>query len=306
MTTPGDRDQRRALANVATTRLVDTLGAVLGDRLVPRSGERPDYFRDGVSLDAHAVLERCPRRAAHPPDDYQDQVATVRRRIGLMVLRRLGTDASAGDPQWHARSPESVADATAHVMSAREDWPTGLRRWVDELDRGGLAAVHAAVVTWSHGAWRAVGGRRDGIVWSDPAQPSKWNVPGRLVQLRGSVDATSGSVVRGEKLLVLRDALPGPADRLRAGYLGLWRSVGTGCAPVRVTIASPATGQREQLPVTSELLDLAVDRVVEVVGHRADPDRAPAVVGRGCRHCHLLDVCDEGGAHVGRVGDDER
>lgn len=156
------------------------------------------------------------------------------------------------------------------------------------------------MLTWCHGASRVVGGRRDGIVWSDPAQPSKWNVPGRLVQLRGSVDATSGSVVRGEKLLVLRDAAPGAADRLRAGYLGLWRSAGTGCAPVRVTLASPASGRREQLPVTAELLDLAVDRVVEVVGHHADPDHAPPSVGRGCRHCHLLDLCDEGTAHVAR------
>ncbi|MHB1139348.1 MAG: hypothetical protein ACYC2O_10365 [Microthrixaceae bacterium] len=300
MSEPDDRAVRWALAATATARLTAALDAVLGDRLVPTAGERADYFADGVSLDAFAVLERCPRRLAHPPDDYVDEVATVRRRIGLMVMRRLAT--ATHDGRLPASSTEPIAVAVRHVMDEREDWPGPLRRWVDGLDRGGVAAVHAAVVTWCHGASRVVRGKRDGIVWSDPAQPSKWNVPGRLVQLRGSVDATIGSVVRGEKLLVLRDAAPGAADRLRAGYLGLWRSAGTGCAPVRVTLASPASGGREQLAVTSDLLDLAVDRVVEVVGHRADPDQAPPMVGRGCRHCHLLDVCEEGAEHVGTSG----
>jgi hypothetical protein len=121
------------------------------------------------------------------------------------------------------------------------------------------------------------------------------------VQLRGSVDATMGTPGRGEKLLVLGDGLPGGADRLRAGYAALLRSVSSGMAPVRVTVASPATGVRQPFEVGPELLELATDRVVELVSHRADPDGAPPVPGRGCRHCHLLENCDEGLARVGSV-----
>ena len=73
-------------------------------------------------------------------------------------------------------------------------------------------------------------------------------------------------------------------------------------APVRVTVASPATGVRQPFEVGPELLELATDRVVELVSHRAAPEAAPPVPGRGCRHCHLLEECDEGLARVGSVG----
>ena len=43
------------------------------------------------------------------------------------------------------------------------------------------------------------------------------------------------------------------------------------------------------------------DRVAEHVAHRSSPDAAPAVPGRGCRHCHLLQDCSEGAAHVASV-----
>jgi FtsP/CotA-like multicopper oxidase with cupredoxin domain len=74
-------------------------------------------------------------------------------------------------------------------------------------------------------------------------------------------------------------------------------------APVRVTIGSPATGRRQPFEVGTELLELATDRVVEVVSHRAAPEAAPPVPGRWCSHCHLLDLCEEGMAQVGHVAD---
>lgn len=286
---PDDREARRHLAVAATDRLVDSIEGVLGDRLVLERGAKADYFNDGVTVDGFSLLERCPRRAANPADDYLDSVATTRRRIGLLVMRRLS-----------ASPTTSVADAVAAVMADPEYWPTRLRQWVDELDPAGTAAVASAVTTWCHGALRLVG--RDGrIKWADPVMAPKWNVPGRVVQLRGSVDAVMGTPGRGEKLLVLGDGLPGGGDRLRAGYAALLRAVSSGMAPVRVTVASPATGVRQPIAVGAQLLELATDRVAELVSHRADRESAPPSPGRGCTHCHLLEMCGAGSAHVGRV-----
>lgn len=295
-----DRDARRQLAATATARLVSSIDATLGEQLVVEPGKKPDYFADGVSLDAFSLLERCPRRAAHPPDDFENSVATSRRRIGLLVMRQLSRAADDGRRAGPTPSVVDVAAAVGEVMSDPEEWPPRLRDWVESLDRAGTAAVVSAVTTWCHGALRLVG-RHGGVVWADPSRPAKWNVPGRVVQLRGGVDAVLGSVVRGEKLLLLGDGVPGPADRLRAGYVALVRSVGTTHAPVRVTLGSPATGVMTPYPVSAELLELATDRVVEMVRHRAQPQDAPARPGRWCSHCHLLDLCDEGTEHLGRV-----
>jgi len=286
-----ERDERRGLAGRATTRLVESIDVLLGDRLVVDKGVKPDYFTDGAPVDAFSILERCPRRLAHPAEDYVDSVMTARRRIGLMAMRHLVGSGRAGEL--------SVADAVGQVMSDPEYWPKNLRQWVEGLDRAGSAAVASAVITWCHGALRLVG-RDARIKWADPVMSPRWNVPGRVVQLRGSVDATIGTVGSGEKLLLLGDGVPGAGDRLRAGYAALLRSVMSAHAPVRVTIGSPATGRRQAFDVGSELLDLATDRVVEVVSHRATPEAAPPVPGRWCVHCHLLDVCEEGMEQVGR------
>ena len=284
-----DREGRRALATSATTRLVDSIDALLGDRLVVEKGVKPDYFNDGAPVDAFSILERCPRRLAHPAEDYVDSVATVRRRIALLAMRRLGES-----------SELSVAEAVEQVMSDPDHWPKNLRQWFEQLDRAGSAAVASAVITWCHGARRLVG--RDGrIKWADPVMSPRWNVPGRVVQLRGSVDATMGTVGVGEKLLLIGDGVPGAGDRLRAGYAAVLRSVMSGHAPVRVAIGSPATGRRQPFEVGPELLELATDRVVEVVSHRAAPEAAPPVPGRWCAHCHFLDLCDEGTARVASV-----
>ena len=305
---PSARESRRRLAEQATARLVEATDAVLGDRLVLEPGTKPNYFDDGVSVDAFSITERCPRRLARPAEDYVDSVATARRRIGLLAMRRLTTDVdparSDGPLRLDTRSrsslespARSVAVAVDEVMSSPDGWPNKLREWIEGLDRAGQAAVAAAVTTWCDGALRLVG-RHAGVVWADPTRTPSWNLPGRIVQLRGSVDATIGGVVSGEKLLLLGDAMPGPADRLRAGFAALLRAVGTRHAPVRVTLGSAATGTMQQFAVGPDLLDLASDRVAEIVGHRADPDAAPPMPSRGCSHCHLLDLCDEGLDHL--------
>ncbi len=286
-----ERDTRRELAERAALRLSTALDAVLGDRLVHDEGTKVNYFDDGVVVDAFAVVERCARRVARPADDYVESVATSRRRIGLFVLRHLADQPPGASPA------SGLADAVDVTIRDQLDWPENLRGWVGDLDRAGRAALAGAVLTWCDGALRLVG-RDPRIRWADPSRVPAWNVPGRVVQLRGSIDAVIGTVVRGEKLLTLSDAAPGPADRLRAGHHALVRALGVRHAPVRVTTASAATGLRVAHAVDDTLLELVSDRVVEVVQHRSAPEAAPPWPGNGCSHCHLLDDCPEGLAHL--------
>ena len=138
--------------------------------------------------------------------------------------------------------------------------------------------------------------------WAEPSQKPKWNVPGRLVQLSASVDAVLGGVSSGEKLLILGDAVPGPADRLRAGFTALVRTLGARHAPLRVTVGSPATGLLQPIPVTQELLELAADRAVEMIGLLANPDAAGTAPGKWCGYCHLLEFCDAGRTQLAAGG----
>ena len=283
---PTDRETRRLLAGVVRERLVASLSAALGDRLVPERGARPNYYDDGIVVSAFGLLERCPRRAARPAQDFVESVATARRRVGLAALRRIGDDASPAT---------RVAGAVDEVLADRSDLGINLAEWIDQLDRAGRAAVAAGAITWAGSVLRLVG-RHPSIRWADPSSGSSWNVPDRLVRVTASHDALTGSVGTGERLLAVADGPGGAGDRLRAGYLALVRSLGLQHTPLRVTLAAPSRGVLERVDVDDALLTLAVDRVVEHVAHRADPDAAPPVPGRWCTHCHLLEVCDEGRA----------
>jgi hypothetical protein len=148
-------------AERARVRLVGALDGVLGERLVIEPGTKPDYYADGVAVSGFDLLERCPRRAAQPADDYQDSVANARRRVGLLTLRRLDDDAS---------DAPDVAAAVAEVMSDPTGWPGPLREWVDGLDRAGRAAVAAGVITWCISLRRVLRTDRR-IGWSDPVGP---------------------------------------------------------------------------------------------------------------------------------------
>lgn len=284
-----ERDERRALAVAAQRRLADALDSVLADRFVAPEGAKPDYYTDGIVVDAFALVERCTRRGAMPAKDFQESVATARRRVGLAALRRLSDDASTSD---------HVAAAVVEVIGDGASLGRGLTEWLGQLDRAGRAAVAAAAITWAESLLRLVG-RDPGIRWADASSSSHWNVPGRLVRLTARHDAQLGGVVSGEKLLLVADGAGGPADRLRAGYLALVRSLGMQHAPVRVTLAAPSSGELTRVEVDESLLSLATDRLAEHVAARAAPSSAPVWVSKGCIHCHLLEQCPEGIAHLG-------
>ncbi|MFN7150110.1 MAG: hypothetical protein ACK4V6_11590 [Microthrixaceae bacterium] len=279
----GEQAERRQLAALAAERLTSTLDVVLGDRLVPEPGVKPDRYADGVVVNAFGLLERCGRRAANPADDFTETVATARRRVGLAALRRLGDDASPA---------VDAATAVDEVLSERTDLARNLAGWVEQLDRAARAAVAASSITWCTSVLRLVG-LEGSIRWADPSSASHWDVPDRLVRVSASYDAVRGGVVTGERLLLVADGVGGPSDRLRAAYLALVRSLGTRHAPVRVTLAAPSRGTMERIDVDEALLTLAVDRVVEHVAVRADRAAAP-LPGRWCAHCHLLELCEEG------------
>jgi hypothetical protein len=69
--------------------------------------------------------------------------------------------------------------------------------------------------------------------------------------------------------------------------------------PERIRFGSTAAGTTWSVEVGPSHLAAAVDRIVELVRLRRDPDGAPVAPGARCRHCHLLDRCDEGAAAVG-------
>ena len=285
----GQLDARLALAQRARERLVAALDAALGDRLRTGGEDEPETVR----IDAHSLLERCPRRLANPAEDYEDRTTTVRRRLGLLALRRAAETAGAQG----GRPDPPLSQSVAEVMADRAGWSAGLRTWFETLEPAGRTAVQAAAHTWATEAARLVGGATR-VRWSDPFLSARWNVPGRALQLAGATDAVLGTPRAGEKLLVVSDALPGPGERLRAGHVAVVHALGSGRTPVRVSIGSPASGRVEPVPVDDGLVELVVDRIAEVAGHLADVERAPTVAGRWCSHCHWRDVCEDGAAFL--------
>jgi len=181
-----DREARREIGAEYRQRLLEVVDEVLGDRFVvdPSAKEKPDVYRDGLVLDAFDVTARCPRRFAGPSDDaYRDSVRNGRRRVALVALRNLS--ANGGTP----------AEAVRAAMADRSEWPVGLARWFEELDRGGRVALAASATTWVVGALRMVG-RGPGTHWRPPFPKPAWTLPGRLVRLSAAVDATAGNATR--------------------------------------------------------------------------------------------------------------
>ncbi len=224
--------RRQVLATDVRERLVDAADAVLGERFRPPPGRRPDPYDDGVVISAHTIGERCPRRATTPALDYVDSVATVRRRIGLLALRRA---AVARPPS--ARSQRSVPtlaaalpDEVERTLADPTEWPPRLWDWVSSLSPPARAAVSAAVVTWCDGAVRLVGDP-DRIVWSDPVRTPRWDLPGRSVALTAAFDARHGTPRAGERLLVLSDATSPSQRRIRAAHVALVHTLGTRSRP---------------------------------------------------------------------------
>ena len=273
-------EERRRWLGTAEAWLTESLEFALGDRL-RREGSRPADGQRWIVITAYDLGAPCPARWAHPPtvSDYVDSAANSARRLGRLALR-----------SW--RPGRSLTVAVNGVLADTDDWPDDLRSWFETLDRAGRATVAAAAVSWAAGALGAVRGRGD-LSWSRSNQP--YDVPGRAVRLSGSWDALAGSRRRPAALLVMSNAAPvSGRDDLAAGFQALVCGLGPKMVPERVRIGSAAAGTARPVTITEALLDAAVDRIVELVAFRADPDGAPARPGRWCARCHLLEDCEEG------------
>ena len=277
-------DERRALAEAARTELVDRLDALLGERL--RLTERRP--RDGagwVDVGAHDLAATCPARWSVPFDDFVPTAATVAGAVGRLALR----DRLPGEP---------AGASVDRVLSSLEDADRDAAWFADwygsEIDRSGQAAVRAAATTWTIGALAAVGGRD--LAWATRRQA--FDVPGRTIRLRANWDA-GDRAARPDVLVVMSGRAPSdPVLGLVAGFNGLVDGMHRRQVPDRVRVGSASTASTTAFPVTAPLLSGAVDRVVELVAWRLDPDAAPVVPGRGCPDCHLLESCEEGLAAV--------
>lgn len=286
---PTERTTRRELAAWARDRLVESLDQALGERLRPDPAQRKVAYEDLVIVTSFVLGERCARRAAHPADDFAETSRTARRRVGLAALRRLGDDASPAT---------QVAAAVTEVIEERVELARTLSDWIEALDPAGRAALAAASITWAESVRRVVGRDPASVPWSDASMAPSWDVPERRVRLKAAHEALHGGVVSGEVLLLVADGPDLVGQRRAAAHLALVRSLGVQHAPVRITMASPSTGQLERVEVDRDLLALGVDRVTEHVALVAEPERAPTTPGRWCRWCHLLELCPAGTAWV--------
>lgn len=275
---PAERDR---LAARAREELAGRLGRLLGERLVP-DGKRPRDGAGWVDVSANDLAARCPARWSVPFDDFVMSTATVAGAVGRLALRE------------RDRS-EPVGAAVSRVLASLDDldrdavWFAGW--YLDELDRSGRAAVAAAATTWATGALAAVKGRD--LVWVTRRQP--FDVPGRTIRLRPNWDA-SDRAARPDVLLVMSARAPtDPVLGLVAGLDALVDGLQRRRMPLRVRIGSASTASNVAIPVTWDLLDTVIDRIVELVGWRVDPDSAPTAPGRWCADCHLLDVCPDAG-----------
>ena len=279
-----DPGERADLLATARARLQASLDHLLGDRL--RAAGRPPRDRAGwIEVRDADVAGRCAARFAHPePLEWSDlTTVTATRTLGRLVLRsREGTE-----------SPDVALD---RVLAAADDLPTWLANGLEPLDRSATAAVRASVLAWVADALTSVRGRSD-LVWDGATE--RVTVPGRALQLVARWDARLGSRRSPTTLLVHSPRVAEPDDDLvLAGFVALVACHHSGVAPERIRFATAGTGSTRAVAVTEPVLGAAVDRVVDLVGHAVEPDRAPFTPGGWCRWCHLLDGCDAGRSRV--------
>lgn len=276
---------RTQLAAHAAAVLADRLDAVLGDRL-RRKERRPRDGAGWIDMSAHDLSLRCPARWSVPFDDFATSVPTAASALARLALR----DRDDGEPAGVA------VDRVSAQLGDMDPQAAWFARWYDEeLDRAGKAALRAAATTWAIGALGAVRGAE--LKWS-PAR-MRHEVDGRMIQLRTTWDAATAGA-HPEALLVMSGRGAGdPALELQAGFNALVDALIRREAPLRVRVGSASTASTVRFAVTAELLEHAIDWVVQLVAWRTDSSTAATVPGRWCVDCHLLDVCpDAPGAPV--------
>lgn len=279
-----DPAERAELLAAARGRLQASLDDLLGDRL--RASGRPPRDRAGwIEVRDADMVGRCAARFAHPePSQWSDLTTiTATRTLGRLVLRDR-------DP---SESPDAALD---RILAGADDLPAWLANGLEPLDRSATAAVRTSVLAWVADALTAVRGRSD-LAWDGATE--RVTVPGRAVQLVARWDARLGSRRSPTTLLVHSPRVAdGADDVVAAGFVALVACHHSGVAPERIRFSTAGTGTTRAVAVTDAVLSSAVERIVELVGHSVEPDRAPFTAGGWCRWCHRLDDCEVGRAAV--------
>lgn len=284
MATRSEPIDRVATAERARTHLQERLDDLLGERL-RQTAKRPRDGAGWVDVSAHDLDARCPARWSVKVDDFVMSAPTVAGAVGRLALRGRGPTESVGAAVTRVLAGLGDADRDGAWFA---DWYCG------ELDRSGRAAVATAATTWATGALAAVGGRE--LSWV--TRRTAYDVPGRTVRLKANWDA-SDHAARPEVLVVMSRRAPSdPMLALVAGFDALVDGVLRRQVPDRVRIGSAATGSTTRFPVTWDLVEAAVDRVVELVAWRVAPDAAPTNPGRWCADCHLSEICPDAPVEV--------
>lgn len=280
--------QRGRSWRVAAAELLGPITA----KLVVAEGRSPAWS-DLVMVDERRVrlAAQCQAMADGGEDEYLETAGKARRRVGLAVLAVL-----------RERPGLDPVSAFEWVLTHRTQWlPDRLVEWVDQLGRGGQAALAQEAVGYASAvaAWVPPARMRD-VSISAPSDWLTWTVPGRAMRIRGRCDAVTprGARPADRRLLVVARTLDHAQEV--AGHVALAYTLMLGSVPGRVTVLAPATG-REAVAVDEHLLGRALERAGRAanaaVAARFGPS-APTTPGAWCRWCDRLDDCADGARFV--------
>jgi hypothetical protein len=276
----GSAPDRSQLLADARARLAAGTERVLGERLVAE-GRRPADGSGWLDVTDHALTGRCPARFAHPePSVFSEFTTTMAtRNLGRFVLQR-----------WDGSRP--VGEVTDELLDCADDLPQWLTNGLEPLDRSARAAMAASVTAWALDAVAAVRSRPD-LVWDGRNQ--KVNLDPYAVTLSARWDARLGDVRSPTTLLVHSGRVADRnGDEVQAGFVALVACFRGRAVPERVRFSTAGTGQTRAVSITADVLDRAIDRVLELLGHAVAPESAEYVAGRWCSWCHLAADCAAG------------
>jgi hypothetical protein len=208
--------------------------------------------------------------------------AFARRRVGGEVLERMRKGAT--------RDPGAIARGVVEQL-AREG-KDGLGQWLGSLGPGGTSSVVREGTTFAVAARVAIRSwpPADGTTFAN--QRYTWPIFGRAVRLEASADGLARS---SRSLLVFATSTTGEAQRRReVAWVGLVASLAIGTIPANVIRIDLASGVRDTVPLTDDVLDLGLTAAAAATeAAMAARYTAPLVPtpGRWCNRCRGRDVC---------------
>ncbi len=281
---PVPLEVRQSWLSDARSHLDAELERVLGDRWRLDGRRRPPR-REWVTISDFDVTQPCATRFARPSDDESSPSVTT------LVTRALAKLALA---EWDGVEPPVRAlDRTLATLAE----PAWVAEALDELDSAARAAVRASVEAWMADVLSSVRGRSD-LRWE--VERARVDVPGRSIRLTAACDARLGERLRPTTLLVHSGRVPDEYhDRIVAGFVALVVSFWAQAVPERVRCSTAGTGTTRAVPITPEVLAVAVGRIVDLAAAVAEPETAPLAPGGWCRWCHRLGECEPGQSQLG-------